>query len=237
MTHDDALALLPVYALGALDDDAASLEAHLDSCAICRHTLAEYLEATAAMGGAVEQVAPPPRLRARVLATPAGRPLPGHWRWPAQYTALAVAALVLLAVGLASWAGVQRAQLQHAQATLALDERGLALLTSTETTVVRLDPLVSSTQAHGHWYHRPGIMTQVLVVEFMPAPTPGHGYDAWLQHTNGSWQLAGRFTLDATGYGRLVLLGSDGADVQRVEVREEAQAGTAPGGQLILRWP
>ncbi len=240
MTHEEALALLPSYALGALDRDVDALEAHVRRCDTCRDELARYLETTARLGEAVEVAAPPPSLRAAVLERVP--PRLGLFRrfveWWARAawvprSALASAAALILVVGLAVGATIER---QQAAASLALDERGLALLTSTETTVVRLDP-VSPSQMHGHWYHRPGIDTQVLVVEFMPALGPGEAYYGWLQRADGSWVAACRLDPDSSGYARVILLGSDGSDVRRVVVTRQTQQSSAPAGVTVLSWP
>src|SRR5207248_10274322 len=116
------------------------------------------------------------------------------------------AASLLLVVGLAAGNVVQRQQVQSAQAQLQLDQLGLALLTSTETKVERLGPVLNPTgPEHGHWYHRPGVPTQVVVVEFQPPLPVGQGYDGWLQRGNGAWQSVGRFTPNDQGYDRIIL--------------------------------
>ncbi len=302
MTHEEAVTLLPSYALGALDADVAALEAHLSDCDRCAALLASYLETTAALAEAVPQVGPPASLRAVVLTHTPGRrsslwetiainplslwemvrvralpssPNPGpdrdenaltrspaasprgtgestplSWRarrgaggevrplWETlKLRALPLAAALLLVVGLAAGNVVQQQQLRAAQSEIALDQLGLALLTSTETTVERLNPIANPAgPEHGHWYHREGIATQVVVVEFMPAPASGLAYFGWLQHADGSWQPVGRFTLNDQGYGRIILTGSDGADVRAVVVTRQAQASAAPTGQVVLRW-
>lgn len=56
------------YALHALSpQEAAEFQKHLDACSACRQEVAE-LQAAAAQMGASEAAAPPPELRARVLA-------------------------------------------------------------------------------------------------------------------------------------------------------------------------
>ena len=236
MTHDEAEELLPVYALGALDTGVEELEAHISTCARCTAALASYRETTASLGEAVGAVPLPPSLRTAVLAhVPAPTRL---WRLPRRMFSLPAAALLILTLGLAGGNVAQRLLLQSAQSKLALDENGLVLLTSTQTTVERLAPVVGpSTDAHGHWYHRPGVQTQVLVVEAMPAPPHGQSYVGWLQHTEGSWQMAGAFTRDEKGYGRIILVGSDGSDVRRVEVTRQADRSPTPAGELVLLWP
>ena len=245
MTHEEAVELLPAYALGALDADVAGLEAHLEQCDRCRAELAGYLETTAALGEAVETVRPPAELREAVLdgvpARPSARRRLWWLQWPAPPTRLfaplaVVAALLIVVLGLAAWNVVQQQQIQATRSALALDERGLALLTSTETTMVRLDPVArpGSTE-HGHWYHRPGVDTQVLVVEFLPEPSNGEAYYGWLQSGDGSWRPAGTFALDETGYGRLILAG-DGSGVSRVVVTRQARATLQPEGEVVVRW-
>lgn len=238
MTHDEARDLLPGYSLGALDDEAAALEAHLEGCPRCSAQLAAYLETTAALGGAVAQREPPAHLRAAVLADAPLRPLPRAVPRRRIGRPWLAAALLLLALGLAGGNLAQRRQLAATRSELALDSQGLALLTSTETTVQRLVPAGGlGGQAHGHWYHQPGIATQVLVIEFMPPPPAGESYYGWLQRSNGSWQAVGAFTLDAHGYGRRILLGSDGADVVAAEVTRQGRATPGPAGPPLLRWP
>lgn len=330
MTHDEAERLLPEYALGVLQN-AAELEAHLQDCASCAAELASLLEATARLAEAVEPIAPPPSLRARVLAhappvaddrsdppgptidlptafetspffsteaaptfstetaatvpserapavpsetdaptsanafearspdsestagprhaptdsdstvgprrAPTGRVLAFPRRFAARWLATA-AALIFVVGALAAGNVVQQQQLQATRAELTLDRSGLALLTSTETANARLAPVPPfGGDAHGHWFHRAGVSTQVLVVEAMPAAPPGEAYWGWLQRKNGAWIAAGSFTLDRTGYARIILPGDDGSDIQRVEVTRQASASAIPDGTIVLRWP
>lgn len=242
MTHDEAVDLLPVYALGALEDEAPALEAHLDTCPRCTALLAAYLETSAALGAAVAPAEPRAALRvalvdARVAPAPPRR-LDQFRRSLRRFALPAVAAaLLLLSIGLGAGVAVQQRQLAAAHGQLALDERGLGLLTSTETTIERLTPVAAtSADTHGHWYHRPGVQTQVLVVEFMPALPPAQHYYGWLRRPDGAWVAAGPFTIDNQGYGRLILLGSDGVGVQGVAVTRQSAPSAAPAGPLVLSW-
>jgi hypothetical protein len=243
VTHNEVADLLPAYALGALEADAAEIDEHLRGCRECSELLATYLDAAAALGEAVPPVEPPAALRAAVLAHGDSSPRAvRRWEWTrrfaVRYAPLAAAVLLVLSAGLGAGDVLQQRQLGQNQSTLALDERGLALLTSTETTVDRLAPVVATTtNTHGHWYHRPGIQTQVFVVEFMPALLPDQAYYGWVQRTDGSWQLVGRFTLDATGYGRIILLGGDGTNVRGVTVTAQTGEYTTPSGTVVLRGP
>lgn len=242
MTHDEAVDLLPVYALGALEDEAPALEAHLDTCPRCTALLASYLETTVTLGAAVPAAEPPASLRTALVdarATPTPPRRLESFRRSLRRSALpaVAAALLLLSIGLGASLTAQHQQLAAAHGQLALDERGLGLLTSTETTVERLTPVTAtSADTHGHWYHRPGVQTQVLVVEFMPALPRGQRYYGWLRRADGSWTAAGPFTSDSLGYGRLILLGSDGVGVQGVAVTRQAAPSAAPAGPLVLSW-
>ena len=72
----------------------------------------------------------------------------------------------------------------------------------------------------------------------MPTATgiTGQAYYGWLRRKDGSWQPAGRFSLNQQGYGRLILPGSDGTGVSGVEVTRQGEPGTVPAGTVVLRW-
>lgn len=257
MTHDEAVELLPSYALGALDEDVASLEAHLEGCDRCLTILAALSETTANLAESVEQLPPPAALRERVLGAPARpravppvaaptivpetvrRRVTGFRPQAAQSYLIRslVAALIILVLGFGAGTAVQIERTRATQAELALDQRGLALLTSTDTTKERLTPIADpASTAHGHWYHRPSVPTQVVVVEYLPTLTGGEAYYGWLGLADGSWQAVGAVPIDETGYGRAIVLGSDGAGVRIVEVTRQASPTSSPTGTVILQW-
>ena len=65
----DVHELTPAYALHALDaEEREAFEAHLAQCERCREELAVLGESAAALAWAVESPAPPPALRAQILA-------------------------------------------------------------------------------------------------------------------------------------------------------------------------
>ena len=68
MRHEEFKELLALEAAGALEaGERGPLEEHLSSCAECRAELREMSDAVAALAYTVAPVAPPARLRARVL--------------------------------------------------------------------------------------------------------------------------------------------------------------------------
>src|SRR4051812_7355025 len=84
------------YLLGALrDEEREAFELHLRECDECRDEFERLQPAAEALPGSVEQLAPPPGLKARLMAEvdPHPRRVPG---WP-----LAVAAVALIALAVA----------------------------------------------------------------------------------------------------------------------------------------
>lgn len=260
MTHIEAREALAIHALDALDpDEAAALEAHLAACSTCTAELASLRRPADEMAAAAPLCVPPARLRARVVATAAALegaapPQPvalarvperrgaRHWlrlrpsvqRWqPAAWLAAAVLLLALSGAGAGGYAAYR------AQQQLAMDEAALALLTSTETVLDRLAPAPGAAvgpTTHGHWYHRAGVPTQVIVGEaLLPLPA-GERYVAWLQRPEG-WQQAGALVPDAHGSARLVVLGHDPAGTAGVLVTRETDDPIAPRGPAMLRFP
>lgn len=68
MNCDDVRELLPAYALDALTaEEHEAVRAHLEGCAL-HPELAELLATVEALPAVVDKIAPPPELRARVLA-------------------------------------------------------------------------------------------------------------------------------------------------------------------------
>ncbi|NLG70295.1 MAG: anti-sigma factor, partial [Firmicutes bacterium] len=105
MTCSRVRALAGAYALDALEAaEREAVERHLDVCPACRAFTAEHADAAAALARLVPPEAPPPELRARVVALAkarrqpppaatgrAARPSIGH----AWHVAAAVALLAL----------------------------------------------------------------------------------------------------------------------------------------------
>ena len=70
--HDELESSVPAWVLGALDDEEAdSVRTHIEGCAACREVEARLRRVVGALPLVVEEVAPPGRLRERVLAAAA----------------------------------------------------------------------------------------------------------------------------------------------------------------------
>jgi hypothetical protein len=128
------------FALHALEPaDEAAMRAHIERCHSCSETVRETELVGAALAMSVEQVDPPPRLRAGILAAAAqtGRgpdnegPVQPHPRFAARRTSVtrarvlvsAAAAAALIAVG---GLGVYTVQLQQQRDALAAQAQALA---------------------------------------------------------------------------------------------------------------
>jgi transcriptional regulator with XRE-family HTH domain len=150
----------------------------------------------------------------------------------------ALAGLFAVVIGLVVWNVLQFQQLQTIQANQILNERGLDLITGTEISNDRLNPVAGPAEKeHGHWFHKKDANTQVLVIELMPPLGAGESYYGWFQLADGSWQLAAHFELDSNGYARSILVGSDGSNVKAVLITRQNAATSAPAGTDILRFP
>jgi len=180
-THD----LTAAYALHALDaEEREAYEEHLAQCARCRDELAQLQESAAALAWAVEAPAPPPALRARILAeATAGRdnvvPLPLRARrvWQA---AAAVAACA--AVGLGIWA----ATLHNSLGTARAHESALQIVAdpASHTVAIEGGRGMVAVAKNG---------VGVLVVDRLPVAPDGKTYEAWVIPRGGKPVRAGTF--------------------------------------------
>jgi len=260
VTHAEIQELVAGYTLDALDASEETIVAdHLPDCPTCTAEYHRLVKVIDQLGAAAPRDDPPARLRSRLLASTeelfAGQPAPvspaavlpfqaarrraAYPRSPFpvhRFEWLAAAVLVVaLAVTAANLFGSNR----QTQAELTRDNAALALLTSTETMNDQLAPGTLANlpaDAHGHWFHRASVMSQVIVGEFLPPPPTGQHYEVWLLRASG-WASAGRMDTDATGYGRVIVRGSDGSDVRAVEVTLERGQPAQPSGSIALRFP
>jgi len=73
--HEPMESIVAPWVLGALDsDDAKAMSEHVKACAACRETAARLRRVVGALPLAVDEVAPPERLRERILAAAAAPP-------------------------------------------------------------------------------------------------------------------------------------------------------------------
>jgi RNA polymerase sigma-70 factor (ECF subfamily) len=172
---------IAAYALGALDEsETARLELHLAGCQPCRADLRWLAPAVDVLPASVEQVAPPPDLRGRIVAAVAGdrdhegfltpsRPQPsGRWslrRLASPRLALAgAAAIVALVAGLAGGYALRGDDDGPSSAATTFPARVLAPGSTATASLLR---------SGDSW---------TLDVRDMPAPPDGAVYQVWLRH-------------------------------------------------------
>jgi anti-sigma factor RsiW len=202
------------YLLGALDEgERRAFERHVETCADCHEEVERLRPAADLLPASVEQLAPPPGLKARLMAEvePKARPTRSWRRWRRP---LLRPALVAAAVGLLIGLGV---------AQLAGDE--------TRTVVATVDEAMP--RAGGSLDVANGSAT--LRLHDMPDLGGQRVYQVWLQH--GDEMVPARtFEVGASGTGEVEL--QDLGDADGVYVTREARGGArVPSEQPIVSVP
>jgi len=208
--HQELLELAALLPLGTLDaEEERQLEEHLrGGCAECDEALRAAAEVVDALAEDVTPLEPSPALRARILAqagaaSGSAAPAAGaprarrHWLAPA----LALAAGVLIAVGLGLEVRDMRTALAAAQQQvarlesalsgaaqeragyareLAAAERTLGELTARETRTVALAATGPLPGASARAFLDPEGRRLLLVVYDLPPPPPGQSYQLWV---------------------------------------------------------
>jgi len=195
--------LLGAFALGAVDaEEAASVRAHLATCAECQAEMAELWLAVDSLPGLVEPMAPPPALRDRIAAaiaaeaasaapvpptpsaTPALEPVPiiaptppvpEPIRKPASFWSRATpwAAAILLLLSAGLLVWNLRLREQIQQATAPVTE------------TIALAPTDAAPGAHGEVTYLPQDDLFILDVRDLPPLEPDQVYEVWLIGAEG----------------------------------------------------
>lgn len=176
MTHEAVRELLPAYSLDALEQvEAREVEAHLQTCEICRSELSMMLETGATLATAVPQVDAPPHLRERILAETHPHSdlltIPRAW---AIGMAAAAAALVIVASLTAARFSREVILLEQ---RLARQEQILSVLTGP---AAKTAVLAGSVQANVKFVYDPSRGEGALVVTDLRDPGRQQVYQLWL---------------------------------------------------------
>lgn len=176
----DLHSLAGPYALDALTDpERARFESHLVVCSACRAEVAEFRATAARMGSAVAQ-APPPALKARIMAEVAQTrqlppPVPSHTRAPdlgrprrRQFLLAAAAAGILGAGGVAAW--VVRRTTQNRDELLAILAEPDSVTNKADVAGGGQVTVVSSSRRD----------SAVIILEGVPAAPADRTHQLWL---------------------------------------------------------
>lgn len=255
MSQDRFLELVPLAALGVLDgDERSGFEAHMPGCVVCHAELAIYERVAALLPLGLVPVPPGSRVRDEVLG--AREAPPGRPAWP---TLLALAASLVLGIGLLAMRGQRDAAREQAQAARAAvagaeaDVRAAAeamasarrefgeavafraLVQRRGSRVTTLGGLAPAPQAHARVVWDPATREAVLVAGGLAPAPAGQAYEAWVI-AGGAPVAAGVFRPDAHGSAVLRLpVVAETASVRTFAVTLEPEAGVAaPTGPMVL---
>lgn len=218
---------LPAYAIGALDArETVAFAAHVAGCERCRAELHRLAPAIELLPASVEQLAPPPQLRGRIMAAigeapeAAAKPRPLRerlrgWRVPLPAAALGAAALAAaFAIGFAL--------------------RGDDAATTPQPTTVPVAatrPAVAPVRAQlvsdgGAWR---------LDVARMPALPAGRVYQAWVMRDGRDVEPSTVFVLDRAGGTTVAIPQSLNPGDQVLVTREPRGGSGAPTSAPLLQ--
>jgi anti-sigma-K factor RskA len=219
---------LDVYALGALDADAARRVAeHVAACAGCRRLLDDARESAAALALSVPVSSAGPAARARVLARAAADARPAVLRRSSstsRWWLAAAAVLVAALAGVSAWAAIAQRRVNDlesdrtaarvsatAQASdLAAQRAMLDVIAQPDVRVVSLYGRDTAADASANYVWSPARNAGVMLADALPQLAPGQTYQAWVVYET-AWESAGTFPVDASGAGTLLVSGHDEA--------------------------
>ena len=248
MDHAELREKLDAYVLGALDaEEAAAVEAHLESCESCQAAVAIGRRVADGLPAALELASPlrvHPSVKRRVLAAVQGPARPRLFR-PLLWPVAAVAALLMF-IGSTVYAVHLQAEQQDLAVTVRTETlkklgatlsqrdqlRVLEVLDSSSTTKRSLRPvdpqLPPFHDSYGKVWTRSDDADVVVMVNKLPQPLPGQRYELYLT-SNGRTIEAGALRLDADGFALLLFRADrNGPSYQRALV--------TLGGTPVLQW-
>lgn len=261
--HDIVQPFLTDYVLDELDAaQRRDVEQHLRTCDVCASEVRELALAFQSIGLAPEPIAPPPHLRAQVLArlareadatTAPPEPVRHETRrffWPLAFAA-AVGGLLLAIAAILTSVQVRRdLQREVASARAEADrlvaemsatrlqaDLAVSILTAGDMRRIDLAGYEASRDAvaRAYWSPTQGLL---IVADRLPAPPAGRVYQVWLIES-GAPRPVSAGLIDAAGGGRGMLLvpppGGVSNQAVTVAVTDEPRGGVpAPTGSKHL---
>ncbi|BDU74342.1 RNA polymerase sigma factor [Mesoterricola silvestris] len=147
----------------------------------------------------------------------------------------ALVALLVAGVGLGAYAWHRR------QSSLALDERALAMLTSSHMEALRLEPLAFQGEieqgSHATYRAERGGALIVFTLSNLPRPSDGETYRLW-RLSAGAWKALGDLRPGPTGHGRLLIEAPEAVWPEALVLTRERRGsiGAVPAGERVLAW-
>ncbi len=236
MTHAEMDELYELYALGALEGDAANeIDAHLrDECAYCLEHVREALQLTSGLAALAEPVTPPQELRERVVGRVKSPARPRSWIFAV--AALSAACLALLVFSLWSTSELHRMRGQLGVVSGERDQlrSAIELLTRSDTRTVQFG---RAEDPHGRvLVSRTGGV--VFVGSQLPALSRDKTFELWLVPAKGAPQPAGLFRPNTSGESLHISSQPVSAATAAVAVSIEPRQGSAaPTTKPILVVP
>jgi anti-sigma-K factor RskA len=259
MTHDEQ-ALAAAYVLGALEPaERRAFETHVATCPVCRDDVRSLQRVADALARSVPARTPDPAVRARVLAAIGGHaaPVVREKRSPRNviFTWIPLAAMLVVALGLAAYAWQLQGRLSFVEARLSEAERralaaeratldarnaadsaqsAMAVLAAPDLTRIDLagQPPAPSASARALWSRNRGM---VFTTANLPPAPAGRVYQVWVV-TAQAPVSAGLLSLDANGRATVVFNTPPdiGAPVAVAVTLEPTGGVPAPTGEKYL---
>jgi anti-sigma-K factor RskA len=199
---DELSDLFELYALGVLEPaERAEIEEHLQrDCATCGGNLRRAVSLNTALLASVPDIAPPRRLRKRVLSLAA--PDRSAWGWTIAASGLAAALLIAVL-----WFSVRdreheselaraRDTIRRSNAELARVQQALVFLNEPETRQVGFGKGAPQPPRGNVFVNPRGVL---LIASNLPALPAGKTYEMWVIPKGGTPKPAGLFQSDAGG--------------------------------------
>jgi hypothetical protein len=238
MNCEELKDMFELHSLGLLEpEESSELETHLErGCPSCSENLKNALSMNAVLMGSCPVVAPPRRLRHRVLASVGVRR--SGWGW---LGAVATASLLVIALWLGNEERQRGTDLAEARKTILevasqrdrLDQ-ALRILDQPETVQVAFGKgLPQPPRGNVFLHSKLGVM---LIASNLPKLNPGKIYEMWLIPKGGAPRPAGLFQATDNRSALHILSGPiDTSSLGAVAVTVEPEAGSpAPTTQPLI---